>query len=115
MKKFLTLTTLLAISTSALAGFNGSNNEPAKAVNTIAQAKKAAENTPVTLTGNITRQIDSDEFLFKDATSEIKIDVEDHAWQNQNITPKDKITIYGKVDQDSQGPASIDVDRIQKR
>ncbi|WGE90300.1 NirD/YgiW/YdeI family stress tolerance protein [Actinobacillus genomosp. 1] len=115
MKKFLTLTTLLTVSTTALAGFNAGNTEPVKAVNTIAQAKKATENTPVTLTGNITRQIDNDEFFFKDATGEIKIDVEDHAWQNQNVTPKDKITIYGKVDKDAQGPASIDVDRIQKR
>lgn len=125
MKKLLTLASLLAVSSVAVAGFTG-NNAPAQGggfsgqgqqvgvVNTVAKALKAYDDAPVQLTGSIVRQIDSDEFIFRDSTGEIKIDVEDEAWQGQNVGFNDKITIYGKVDRETIGKNSVDVYRIQK-
>lgn len=122
MKKVFTLVSLFALSSFANAGFNenqavgGGFSQDGKtlpsAITTVAQALKAQDDAPVQLTGYITRQIDNDEFMFKDSSGEIKIDVEDEAWQGQNITPKNKITIYGKVDKDWHN--SVDVYRIQK-
>lgn len=122
MKKIFTLVSLFALSSFANAGFNGNpaaaggfshdGSALPNAVKTVAQALKAYDDTPAQLTGYITRQIDNDEFMFKDNSGEIKIDVEDEAWQGQNITPKTKITIYGKVDRDWHN--SVDVYRIQK-
>ncbi|KMK52493.1 hypothetical protein RO21_00270 [[Actinobacillus] muris] len=122
MKKVFTLVSLFALSSFANAGFNGNQaagggfSQDGKtlpsAITTVAQALKAQDDAPVQLTGYITRQIDNDEFMFKDSSGEIKIDVEDEAWQGQNITPKNKITIYGKVDKDWHN--SVDVYRIQK-
>lgn len=122
MKKLLTLTALFALSTSAFAGFqgemqqgggfNGSNN----AVTTIEAAKNAYDDTPVAITGYIVKQsnYDRDEFTFKDlAGNTIDIDVEDEAWNGQNVTAKDKITIHGKVDKEAFG-TQIDVYNIQK-
>lgn len=114
MKKIIALSTLLALSTSAFAGFSNGNNASQGGVTTVRQALQAHEDTQVTLTGKITRQIDNDEFYFKDATGEIKIEVEDHAWNGQNITPNDKITIRGKVDKNDNGRSDIDVYSIKK-
>lgn len=124
MKKVFTLATLLAVSTSAVAGFQADSQQQSGgfqgtgsqqgAVKTVAQVEKAYEDTPVTLTGYITRQMDHDEFFFKDSTGEIKIEVEDYAWNGQNVTAKDKITIEGKVDKNDWGRADIDVYSIKK-
>jgi len=116
MKKLLTFTAILATSLPAIAGFqdNNSQSNQTAMVKTVAKAKTANEDTPVQLTGYITRQVDNDEFYFKDSTGEIKIDVEDHAWNGQNVTPKNKITIEGKVDKNDAGIADIDVQRIKK-
>lgn len=113
MKKVLSLITLLTVSSTAVAGFNGGNASAPKS--TVAQALKVKQdNTPIQLTGKIVRQIDNDEFIFKDATGEIKIDVEDHAWQGLNVTPNDTITIFGSVDHESFEANSIEVYRVEK-
>ena len=125
MKKVMAMIAMLSLSTSAMAGFQGNErtqaggfsdgNAKMGAVNTVAQAKDAYEDTPVTLTGYITRQVDNDEFYFKDSTGEIKIEVEDYAWNGQNVTPKDKITIKGKIDKNDWGRAEVEVYNIQKQ
>ncbi|AIZ78498.1 YgiW/YdeI family stress tolerance OB fold protein [Actinobacillus equuli] len=122
MKKVLVLTTLLSLSAASMANFEGStaqqggfSGEGAKTAPTsVAQALEAWDDAPVKLTGYITKQIDHDEFYFKDASGEIKIEVEDHAWNGQNVTPKDKITIEGKVDKNDWDKSSIDVYSIKK-
>ena len=69
MKKF-ALATLLALSTSAaFAGFNGNNaqggfqggNQGQQL--TVKQALSAKDNSMISLVGNITQQIDGDEYL----------------------------------------------------
>ncbi|MDO4698498.1 MAG: NirD/YgiW/YdeI family stress tolerance protein [Pasteurellaceae bacterium] len=122
MKKLL-LVSLLAVSSVAYAGFNGNNQakggfvghgQQVGVITTIAQALKARDDEPVQLTGSIIRQIDNDEFIFRDSTGEIKIDVDDKAWQGQNVGFDDKITVYGKVDKETIGKNSVDVYRVQK-
>lgn len=115
MKKIMTLASLMLLSATAFAGFQSGEMNNATAVNSVAQAKKAMDDTPVTLKGKIVRQIDKDEFIFKDSTGEIKIDVEDHAWQGQNITPKNSVILQGKVDKNDFGQSEIDVYSIQKQ
>lgn len=122
MKKLL-LVSLLAVSSVAYAGFNGNhqakggfvgNGQQVSVITTIAQALKARDDEPVQLTGTIISQIDNDEFIFRDSTGEIKIDVDDKAWQGQNVGFNDKITVYGKVDKETIGKNSVDVYRVQK-
>lgn len=123
MKKHLTLATLLAISVSSFAyageqspqrgGFMDGHSTT---VTTVQQALKAKDDTAVTLTGYIVSRVgnDDDEFIFKDSTGEIKIDVEERAWKGQNIGPNDKITISGQVDTNGLRKSEIDVYDIQK-
>lgn len=116
--------TALFVATSAIAGFQGNNttqqqggfnSNQSVVVNTVAQALSANDDAPAQLTGSIVRQLkDNDEFIFRDATGEIKIDVDDDAWQGQNVSVNDKITIYGKVDKEHIGNNTLDVYRVQK-
>ena len=120
MKKF-ALATILALSTaSAFAGFNG-NNTPnggfksdAQSVITVKQALKAADNSMVTLVGNITQQIDDDEFLFTDGTAQIKVEIKRRAWNGLDVGPNDKIRINGKLDNEAFEKADLEVLRIEK-
>lgn len=112
MKKLLSLITLLTISSTAVAGFNGGTDAPKS---TVAQALKIKrDDTPVQLTGKIIRQIDNDEFIFRDASGEIKIEVDEHAWQGLNVSPNETITIFGTVDHESLEANTVDVYRVQK-
>ncbi|WP_114892094.1 YgiW/YdeI family stress tolerance OB fold protein [Haemophilus haemolyticus] len=120
MKKF-ALATILALSTaSAFAGFNG-NNTPnggfksgAQSVITVKQALNAADNSMVTLVGNISQQIDDDEFLFTDGTAQIKVEIKRRAWNGLEVGPNDKIRINGKLDNEAFEKAEIEVYRVEK-
>lgn len=127
MKKALILTTLFAASTAAFAngGFqdgkhagkskpNGGYFDETQAVKTVAAALNANDDTFVILQGSIVKQIDNDEFLFKDATGEVEIDVSKHAWNGQNIGPQDTIEIRGRVDKEFT-KTEIDVKQITKK
>ena len=120
MKKF-ALATILALSTaSAFAGFNG-NNTPnggfksgGQSVITVKQALNAADNSMVTLVGNISQQIDDDEFLFTDGTAQIKVEIKRRAWNGLDVGPNDKIRINGKLDNEAFEKAEIEVYRVEK-
>lgn len=125
MKKLLSLTTLLVVSSTAVAGFNGGNQAQmggfsggnAAQISTVAQALNAAyDDMPIQLTGKIINQISGDKFVFQDKTGQITIEIDDDhdVWQGQNVSPNDTITIYGKVDKETFKPNKVDVYRIQK-
>lgn len=131
MKKAIILTTLLAVSTVTMAKGDGDDRhrggyhdgkgrtqqgffDESLAVKTVADALKASDNTPALLEGQIVKQLDKDEFTFKDATGEIQIDVSKRAWKGQTITPQDTIQIRGKVDSEW-GKTEVDVKQITKK
>ena len=81
---------------------------------TVAAALKASDDTPVIIEGKIVKQIDKDEFIFRDSTGEIEIDVSKRAWNGQTISPADTIQIRGKVDTEW-NKTEIDVKQIIKK
>ncbi len=130
MKKALILTTLLAVSTATVAkdgsrhygGFNDGTQrsqtqgffDESAAVKTVAAALKASDDTPAIIEGKIIKQIDNDEFIFKDSTGEIVIDVSKRAWNGQTISPADTIQIRGSVDTEW-NKTEIDVKQVIKK
>ncbi len=121
MKK-LTLAALLAISTStAFAGFNSNTNNARGGFQqgtaqpiSVKQALSAKDNSIVTLVGNITQQIDDDEYLFNDGTANIKIEVKNRVWNGLNVGPQDKIRITGKLDNEAFEKAEVEVFSVEK-
>ncbi|MDH2997150.1 hypothetical protein A1D22_05610 [Pasteurellaceae bacterium LFhippo2] len=137
--KAIILSTLLAVSAVSMAqGFQDGQNKPSnpehkgkpemrkhfqpggyfdesKVVKTAQDALNAADDTPVLLEGQIIKQVDKEDFIFKDVNgTEIQIEVSRKAWKGQTITPNDKIEIRGKVDKDW-GKTEIEVKHITKK
>lgn len=77
-------------------GFNGG----LVAATTVAQAKQLSDDSWVVLRGNIVKQVGKKDYVFKDSTGEIQVEISQRAWRGQSITPNDLIEISGKVDKD---------------
>lgn len=119
MKKFALATIFALGTTSAFAGFNGGNTQggfqqATPSAISVKQALSAADNSMITLVGNITQQIDDDEFWFTDGTGQIKIEIKKRVWNGLNVDSKDKVKIYGKLDNEVFEKAELDVLRIEK-
>ena len=62
---------------------------------TVLEVKNNAKNNDtVTVTGKLTQQTGKDKFIIKDATGEIKIEIEDYIWQQINLANADFKQIY---------------------
>ena len=119
MKKFALATIFALATTSAIAGFNSNNTQggfqqAAPAAISVKQAMSAADNSMITLVGNITQQIDDDEFVFTDGTAQIKVEIKRRAWNGLNVGPNDKIRISGKLDNEAFEKAELEVYRVEK-
>lgn len=119
MKKIVLATLLTLTTASAFAGFNNNNaqggfQQAAQPAISVQQALKTADNSMITLVGNITKQIDGDEFLFTDGTEQIKVEIDRHVWNGLNVGPNDKVRIYGKLDNEAFEKAEVEVLRIEK-
>ena len=67
----------------------------------IQEARKKANNTYVSLEGFIigkAKSINPEEFMFRDESDTIKIEVNNDVWRDQKVTPNTKIRILGQVD-----------------
>ncbi|MGQ0287426.1 NirD/YgiW/YdeI family stress tolerance protein [Pasteurellaceae bacterium 22721_9_1] len=71
------------------------NNQP---VSTVAQAKTLDDDQLVVLQGKIVKQIGKEDFLFRDASGEIAVEIDKELWKGEQITPNDEVKFYGEVD-----------------
>lgn len=80
-------------------------------VDTVAKALKAWNDTPASLTGNITQRLagSDDKYMFRDATGEIIVDIDYELFWGRTVTPATTIRIVGEVDKDAFEPTKIDV------
>lgn len=86
---------------------------PAGSKTTVKQAKTLSDDTWVTLTGKIEQRIGGDDYIFRDATDSINVDIGHKRWNGQTVTPQDTVEIQGKVDKDWNS-IEIDVKQINK-
>ena len=98
-----------APSTQAQGGFNGPN--AISVINTVKEASHADDNAAVELTGYIISSIGNENYMFKDATGEIKIEIDQKDWHGLTVMPTTKIIIRGEVDKDWT-VRTIDVDTV---
>ncbi|EAR57336.1 Protein YgiW precursor [Photobacterium sp. SKA34] len=112
MKKLLVVSAFLLASTSTSAfaattaapqpvhqgGFTGPSATPV--IKMISQVKDAQDDAAVELTGYITTSLGDDDYMFKDNTGEIKVEIDHKDWNGVNATPTTKLKIRGEVDKD---------------
>ncbi|MDR3104189.1 MAG: YgiW/YdeI family stress tolerance OB fold protein [Yokenella regensburgei] len=128
MKKITTLLALTTamITTSALAqdgGFSGPGAQstttqggfvaPVSSVTTATNARTLADDTWVTLKGNIEQRTGDEAYLFRDKSGSIRLDIDDKRWNGLTLSPQDTVEIQGKVDKDL-NDVKIDVKQITK-
>lgn len=100
---------LVLASASAFAQFQGPGAETAT---TAVEARKASDDTMVSLTGHVVNQIGDDDYTFRDSSGEIQIEIDDDLWKGREITPDTTIRIIGEVDRKLWG-VKIDVDSFE--
>ena len=84
---------------------------------TVLEVKNNAKNNDtVTVTGKLTQQTGKDKFIIKDATGEIKIEIEDYIWQQINVIKPDFNTTYtltAMVDKEVMEEIELEATRIE--
>lgn len=104
MRKMITLATILTVTflvaCSRPAPQNQVFGDNGGGIMTISQVKSQYDDALVTFTGNIIRQVEGEEYIVSDSTGDIRVEIDHHVWNGLNVTPKDTVRIYGKVDKE---------------
>ncbi|PVZ79434.1 TIGR00156 family protein [Serratia sp. S1B] len=126
MKKLAISAVIFALCTSTVfaaqqGGFSGPQSQAQtggfvdqnSGVTTVSHAKEQRDGAWVTLRGHIIERLSDDSYTFKDASSTIKVDIDQKIWNGITITPQDLVEIQGEVDKDF-GRVEIDVKQLKK-
>lgn len=119
MKKIIvncSIMVLLAVSTSTWAGKTDHMlvQEAAKNVIAVNQVAKLADETGVTLTGQIVKHLQSDHYEFKDKSGSIGIEIDDDLWRQAGLKVGDHIRLIGEVDTHRHKATDIEVISVEK-
>lgn len=111
---FILVSSLFCLDTTAQCkenkgGFNGPVSGAA-ALNAV-EAKNQPSGSRVVLTGNIISRLagSNNEYMFKDDTGEIQLEIPPKLFRNLYLTPENKVRVSGKVDRDKDKSVEIDV------
>lgn len=111
MKKLLIASAIIFASASAMAapkhhnldkqqggGFTGPTAD--SVITTASAAQKAGDDENVKLTGYIVQSLGDENYMFKDSTGQVQVDIDDDHWNGVNATPSTKVVLKGEVDKD---------------
>jgi len=90
-------------------GFQG----PSISISSVEQVKQMSDDQKVILRGYIIQSLGDEDYLFKDDTGTIKVEIGHKYWRGQIITPSDLVEVQGKVDKNWQS-IEIDIKHIIK-
>jgi uncharacterized protein (TIGR00156 family) len=111
MKKILAAFFLSAfLATSASAQFVGPSK--ARHLTTVEQAQTARRGQDVILEGFVVKHLRGNYYLFRDATGEMRAEIDRHLWRNRRVTSETPVRLIGEVDRDVR-ELYIDVDRLE--
>lgn len=88
--------------------------EAAKNVVTVSQVAKLADETGITLTGQISKHLKSDHYEFKDSSGTIGVEIDDDIWRQAGLKVGDHVRLVGEVDTHRYKPTDIEVIKIEK-
>ncbi len=98
---------------SAKGGFKGPALENSTA-HTVAQVKKAADETRCMLEGKILASGPKHEmYLFQDSTGKISVEIDDDLFVGRVVTPENTVRLYGEVDTRLVGDPEVEVDVLE--
>lgn len=98
-----------SVASAPQGGFSGPNSS----VTTVDKALEMKDDSWITLTGNIEQRIGNDDYLFRDATGTIRVEIDHKRWNGQTVSPTDKVEIQGELDKDFNS-VELEVKHIRK-
>lgn len=114
----------LLLASPAIAAFEAGPAAPAQAggfqgpgakaaVDTVAKALKAADESPVVLEGRIlSAGPEHEEYVFQDKSGKIVIEIDDDLFHGRTVTPENVIRIWGEVDTKLARDSEVEVERF---
>lgn len=90
-------------------GFNGPDGTMAS----VKQVQDMKDNAWVTMRGHIEKRTGDEEYLFRDSTGTLTVEIDHKRWNGLTIGPKDEVELQGKLDKDFNSLA-LDVKQIRK-
>ena len=97
---------------AAKGGFSDGTNS-SMAITPVKDALKMKDDTHATLRGNIVKQIKHEKYLFKDATGEIVVEIDDDDWDGVTVGHDDTVELSGEIDRDF-NKVELDVGIVRK-
>lgn len=105
------LIAIISLSSGAMAAYTGPVVQNKVSVT---QLKNLADDSLVTLQGNLTKHLGGEYYLFRDESGEIEVEVDNKVWRGITVGPEDLLNIRGEVDKSWNRPTKIDVGFIEK-
>ncbi|AIA69030.1 YgiW/YdeI family stress tolerance OB fold protein [Pectobacterium atrosepticum] len=99
--------------TSAVGTHKGGFIDPQNSLTTVDKAKDLRDDNWVTLSGNIEKRIGDENYLFRDSTGTMEVEIDHKRWNGQMVSPTDKVEIQGELDKDFNS-VELDVKQIRK-
>ncbi len=98
---------------SGPSGMQGGFSGPGPQLMTVTQAAQQADDTWVTLKGNIIHHDGDEKYTFKDASGQGIVEIDHDKWGGQHIAPTDTVELITKVDKDW-GHVELEVESVRK-
>ncbi|MFE8101117.1 YgiW/YdeI family stress tolerance OB fold protein [Brenneria goodwinii] len=98
-----------SVASAPQGGFSGPNSS----ATTVDKALEMKDDSWITLTGNIEQRIGNDDYLFRDTTGTIRVEIDHKRWNGQTVSPTDKVEIQGELDKDFNS-VELEVKHIRK-
>ncbi|MBS0881849.1 YgiW/YdeI family stress tolerance OB fold protein [Pantoea sp. JGM49] len=90
-------------------GFQADNTS----VVTVKQAEEMKDDSWITVRGYLDKQIGDEDYLFRDGSGNMKVEIDHKRWHGQTITPKDQVELTGELDKDFNS-IELDVKQVRK-
>jgi len=79
---------------------------------TAANVANARVGSYVTLTGNIVTHLREEYFMFRDASGEVRVEIDNDLWQGRKVSPETRVRLLGEVERSIKG-RYIDVKTLE--
>lgn len=90
-------------------GFQADNTS----VVTVKQAEEMKDDSWISVRGYLDKQIGDEDYLFRDGSGNMKVEIDHKRWHGQTITPKDQVELTGELDKDFNS-IELDVKQVRK-
>lgn len=110
---------LAAATTLAYAQYQGPGGKPAKAaapapISQVSEVRqRGRDDQRVTLTGYVVKKVGWEKYLFRDASGEIRIEIDDDVMPTEPFDEKTRVEIVGEIEKDFLQSVEIDVKSIR--